>query len=60
MQVFQNVLKQVSDWAKVCDCEKFIKGQNVIILTRVTGNMLVASRTVVIMGLFQSPWLDMC
>ena len=28
------------DCAKVCDCEKFIKGQNVIILTRVTSNML--------------------
>ena len=34
----------VSDWAKVCDCEKFIKGQNVIILTRVTGNMLSSSQ----------------
>ena len=44
MQGFQNVLKQVSDWAKVCDCEKFIKGQNVIILMRVTGNMLSSSQ----------------
>ena len=34
----------MSDWAKVCDCEKFIKGQNVIILMRVTGNMLSSNQ----------------
>ena len=44
MQGFQNVLKLVLDCAKVCDCEKFIKGQNVIILTRVTDNMLSSSQ----------------
>ena len=29
--------------AKVVDCEKFIKGQKVIYLTRITGNMLLSS-----------------
>ena len=29
--------------AKVVDCEKFIKGQKVISLTRITGNMLFSS-----------------
>ena len=30
----------VTDSAKLCNCEMFIKGQKVIILTRVTSNML--------------------
>ena len=33
----------VSDVAKVGVCEKFIKGQKVIVLTRVTGDLLSSS-----------------
>ena len=40
MQGFQNVLKLASDLGKVGDCEMVINGQKLIILTRVTSNIL--------------------
>ena len=44
------------DLTKVGNCKKFIKGQKVIILTRVTGNTLqVASRTLAVTRLFLNP-----
>lgn len=43
-QGFQNVLKKASYLAKVGDNGKFIKGQKVVILTRVTGEKLSSSQ----------------
>ena len=45
-QEFQNILKQVSDSAKVDDYEKFIKGQKVVtcILTIVNSKRFSSSR----------------
>ena len=37
-------LKLASDLGKVGDCEMFIKGQKLIILTRVTSNILSTSQ----------------
>ena len=44
MQRFQNVLKWVSDSAKVGNCKRFIRGQKENILTRVTSIMLSSSQ----------------
>ena len=44
MQGFQNVLKLASDLRKVGDCEMVINGQKLIILTRVTSNILSTSQ----------------
>ena len=44
LQGFLKCLKYDSDLVKVDDCEKFMKGQKVIILTRVISGMLSSSQ----------------